>query len=70
MTAERAPVAKTKDGSWQIGVSATVDQPVKEVWDFLTSTEGTGLLAGPRVEVLRGHCPDAGSPFGPLVSGI
>jgi len=46
VTAERAPVAKTRDGSWQIGVSATVDQPVKEVWDFLTSTEGTGLWLG------------------------
>ena len=46
MTAERAPVAKTRDGSWQIGVFATVDQPVKEVWDFLTSTEGSDLASG------------------------
>lgn len=45
MNAERAPVGKTRDGGWQIGVS-TVDQPVKEVWDFLTSTEGTGLWVG------------------------
>src|SRR4029453_4319654 len=26
----------------------TVDQPVKDVWDFLTSTEGTGLWLGQR----------------------
>ena len=41
MNAERAPVGKTRDGGWQIGVST-----VKEVWDFLPSTEGTGLWVG------------------------
>jgi hypothetical protein len=60
VNAERAPVGKTRDGGWQIGVSATVDQPVKEIWDSLTSTEGIGLWVGHGVEVLRGRCPDAG----------
>jgi hypothetical protein len=50
VNADRAPVGKTRDGGWQIGVSATVDQPVKEIWDFLTSTEGTacGWATGSR----------------------
>jgi hypothetical protein len=50
VNADRAPVGKTRDGGWQIGVSATADQPVKEIWDFLTSTEGTacGWATGSR----------------------
>jgi len=60
VNAKRRAGREDRDGGWQIGVSATVDQPVKEIWDFLTSTEGTGLWVGHGVEVLRGRCPDAG----------
>jgi ABC-type glycerol-3-phosphate transport system substrate-binding protein len=48
VNAERAPVGKTRDGGWQIGVSAPSINRSKDVWDFLTSTEGTGLWLGQR----------------------
>lgn len=42
----------TKDAGWQIGVSKTVDQPIEQVWDFLTSAEGTALWLGHGVATL------------------
>ncbi|GAA4411351.1 SRPBCC domain-containing protein [Actinokineospora soli] len=58
-------VGKTKDAGWQIGVSRTVDHPVAEVWDFITSPEGMALWLGDDVTLL----PDRGSPY-ETASGI
>ncbi|HEX6235239.1 MAG TPA: SRPBCC domain-containing protein [Jiangellaceae bacterium] len=52
MTARRAQAGRTKDAGWQIGVSKTVDHPVEQVWDFLTSAEGTALWLGHGVTAL------------------
>jgi uncharacterized protein YndB with AHSA1/START domain len=41
-----SPVGRTKDAGWQIGVSKTVDCPVGEVWDFITSPEGMAIWLG------------------------
>jgi uncharacterized protein YndB with AHSA1/START domain len=41
-----APVGRTRDAGWEIGVSRTVDLPVEEVWDFLASPAGTGIWLG------------------------
>jgi uncharacterized protein YndB with AHSA1/START domain len=45
------PVGRTKDAGWQIGVSRTVDHPVEEVWDLLTSPSGTQLWLGDEVRI-------------------
>lgn len=37
------PTGKTKDASWQIGVSTTLDHPIDEVGRLLVSPEGTAL---------------------------
>lgn len=46
------PVGRTRDAGWQIGVSATVDRPVEEVWALLTSPEGMAIWLGDGVTVL------------------
>ena len=46
------PTGQTKDAGWEIGVSRTVDRPVGEVWDFLTSDTGTALWLGAGVQRL------------------
>ena len=35
------PTGLTKGAGWEIGVSRTVASPLEEVWDFLTSPEGS-----------------------------
>ena len=48
----RSEVGHTRDAGWQIGVSKTVDRPVEEVWDFLTSPDGVAIWLGEGVTVL------------------
>jgi uncharacterized protein YndB with AHSA1/START domain len=43
----------TKDAGWQIGVSRTLDHPVTEVWDFITSPEGVAIWLGEGTTVPR-----------------
>lgn len=43
---------RTKDAGWQIGVSKTVDNPIEQVWNFLTSTAGTAVWLGNGVTAL------------------
>lgn len=45
------PVGRTKDAGWQIGVSRTIDHPLDEVWDLLTSPSGTRLWLGDDVQL-------------------
>lgn len=53
MTAgRRSAVGLTRDAGWQIGVSKTIDRPVEEVWDFITSPEGIAIWLGEGVTVL------------------
>lgn len=52
---EPAPTGRTKGAGWQIGVSATVQLPVQDVWAFLVSAEGLTLWLGLGVEVLDGR---------------
>ena len=40
------PTGKTKDAGWQIGVSATVEHPIAEVWDLLTAPAGLAAWLG------------------------
>jgi uncharacterized protein YndB with AHSA1/START domain len=47
-----SPVGRTRDAGWQIGVSKTINQPVVEVWDFITSPEGIAIWLGDGVTVL------------------
>ncbi|MEV6287901.1 SRPBCC domain-containing protein [Kribbella sp. NPDC051770] len=44
---------KTKDAGWQIGVSKTIDRPVDEVWDFVTSPAGVAIWLGESVTLLN-----------------
>ncbi|GAB2763948.1 SRPBCC family protein [Amycolatopsis magusensis] len=46
-------VGRTRDAGWQIGVSKTLDHPVAEVWDFLTSPEGVAIWLGEGVTLPR-----------------
>lgn len=46
------PVGRTRDAGWEIGVSRTVDFPVAEVWDFLTSDAGVAVWLGAGVQRL------------------
>jgi uncharacterized protein YndB with AHSA1/START domain len=45
-------VGRTRDAGWQIGVSRTIDRPVGEVWDFITSPAGVAIWLGEGVTVL------------------
>jgi uncharacterized protein YndB with AHSA1/START domain len=54
-----APVGHTQDAGWQIGVSKTLDAPIEQVWDFLTSPEGMALWLGHGVTVLE----EPGQPY-------
>lgn len=47
-----SPVGRTRDAGWQIGVSKTVDRPVDEVWDFVTSAAGVAIWLGEDVTVM------------------
>lgn len=47
-----SPVGRTRDAGWQIGVSKTINRPVGEVWDFVTSPEGIAIWLGDGVTVL------------------
>lgn len=47
-----SPVGRTRDAGWQIGVSKTINRPVGEVWDFITSPEGIAIWLGDGVTVL------------------
>ncbi|WP_027942618.1 SRPBCC domain-containing protein [Amycolatopsis taiwanensis] len=51
----RAEVGRTRDAGWQIGVSKTIDCPVEEVWDFITSPAGIAIWLGEGVTVLSEH---------------
>ena len=46
------PVGLTRDAGWQIGVSRTLDHPVGQVWEFLTSPEGRAVWLGHGVDLL------------------
>jgi uncharacterized protein YndB with AHSA1/START domain len=46
------PTGLTKGAGWEIGVSRTVDFPLEEVWDFLTSPEGSAVWLGAGVQRL------------------
>lgn len=50
---------RTRDAGWQIGVSRTVDHPVEEVWDLLTSERGRDAWLGSGVTEL----PDPGGAY-------
>lgn len=54
-----APVGRTRGAGWQIGVSATLDAPVQQVWDLLTSSTGLRLWLGHGVGVLT----EPGQPY-------
>lgn len=51
-TPRRAEVGRTRDAGWQIGVSKTIDRPVEDVWDFITSPAGVAIWLGEGVTVL------------------
>ena len=42
----KAPVGKTKDAGWQIGVSRTVPVDVDDAWEYLTSERGLAVWLG------------------------
>jgi uncharacterized protein YndB with AHSA1/START domain len=44
------PTGHTKDAGWEIGVSRTVEFPLDEVWDFLTSPAGSAVWLGSGVQ--------------------
>jgi uncharacterized protein YndB with AHSA1/START domain len=46
------PTGRTKGAGWEIGVSRTVAFPLEEVWDFLTSAEGSAVWLGAGVQRL------------------
>ena len=50
---EAGQVGRTKDAGWQIGVSKTIDRPVDEVWDFVTSPAGVAIWLGEGVTLLN-----------------
>jgi uncharacterized protein YndB with AHSA1/START domain len=45
-------VGRTRDAGWEIGVSKTIDRPVSQVWDFITSPEGVAIWLGSGVTTL------------------
>jgi uncharacterized protein YndB with AHSA1/START domain len=45
-------VGRTRDAGWEIGVSKTIERPVGEVWDFITSPEGVAIWLGEGVTAL------------------
>jgi uncharacterized protein YndB with AHSA1/START domain len=46
------PTGLTRDAGWEIGVSRTMAFPLEEVWDFLTSPEGSAVWLGAGVQRL------------------
>jgi uncharacterized protein YndB with AHSA1/START domain len=48
----KQPTGLTKGAGWEIGVSRTVAFPLEEVWDFLTSAEGSAVWLGAGVQRL------------------
>jgi uncharacterized protein YndB with AHSA1/START domain len=46
------PVGLTRGAGWEIGVSRAVAFPLEEVWDFLTSAEGSAVWLGAGVQRL------------------
>ncbi|WP_117213804.1 SRPBCC family protein [Allorhizocola rhizosphaerae] len=52
-------VGHTRDAGWQIGVSKTIDRPLDEVWDFITSPAGVAIWLGEGVTVL----PEQGADY-------
>jgi uncharacterized protein YndB with AHSA1/START domain len=46
------PTGLSRDVGWEIGVSRTVPFPLAEVWDFLTSPEGSSVWLGAGVDRL------------------
>jgi uncharacterized protein YndB with AHSA1/START domain len=48
----KRPTGLTRDVGWEIGVSRTVRIPVEEVWDFVTSAEGSAMWLGAGVHRL------------------
>lgn len=45
------PTGKTKDAGWQIGVSTTLDHPISDVWNLLTSPNGISIWLGDHVTI-------------------
>ncbi|SFA71899.1 Activator of Hsp90 ATPase homolog 1-like protein [Amycolatopsis marina] len=43
---EGSEVGRTRDAGWQIGVSKTIDRPVEDVWNFITSPAGVAIWLG------------------------
>jgi uncharacterized protein YndB with AHSA1/START domain len=48
----RREAGRTRDAGWEIGVSKTIDRPVAEVWEFITSPAGIALWLGEGVTLL------------------
>jgi uncharacterized protein YndB with AHSA1/START domain len=48
----KRPTGLTRDAGWEIGVSRTAAVPLEEVWDFLTSPEGSAVWLGAGVHRL------------------
>jgi uncharacterized protein YndB with AHSA1/START domain len=46
------PTGLTKGAGWEIGVSRSVAFPLDEVWDFLTSADGSAVWLGAGVSRL------------------
>jgi uncharacterized protein YndB with AHSA1/START domain len=46
------PVGLTRGAGWESGVSRAVAFPLEEVWDFLTSAEGSAVWLGAGVQRL------------------
>jgi len=46
------PTGLTRDAGWEIGVSRTVPFPLEDVWDFLTSQQGSAVWLGAGVHRL------------------
>ena len=46
------PTGLTEGAGWEIGVSRTVAFPLEEVWDYLTSAEGSAVWLGAGVHRL------------------
>lgn len=56
---EEAPVGKTKDAGWEIGVRRTLPISVEEAWELLVTQPGMGYWLGNDAEL----CFEKGSAF-------
>jgi uncharacterized protein YndB with AHSA1/START domain len=57
-------VGLTADVGWEIGVSRTIDLPVKQVWEFLTSDDGIRQWLGGGLTLPAGKATQYSTPDG------